>query len=184
MTGVTVRKASHMKQLSTGSGLAVLGLSAIACVILSVSRFGSGTQAFANSPATTAIATAALAQTTPTIVWYGAVHNNRFAYVFNSSGCGSSCERASPYTVLLRAWSNGTVEAKKICTGDDCGGGFGTGAWQVVSAANLGLNAWADLDLNEEVDPGDLSMVLLNFGDAPRQDIPPSDCPLNLINPQ
>lgn len=181
MTGVTVRKTAHMKQLSTGSGLAVLGLSAIACVILSGSRFGSGTQAFANSP-TTAIVTAALAQTTPTIVWYGAVHNNRFAYT--SNGCnGGTCERASPYTVLLRAWSNGTVEAQKICTGDDCGGGFGAGAWQVVSAANLGLNAWADLDLNEKVDSGDLGMVLLNFGEAPRQDIPPSDCPLNLINP-
>jgi len=172
-----------MKQLSTGSGLAVLGLSAIVCVILSGSRYGPGTQALANSPATTAIAAAALTQTTPTIVWYGAVHNNRFAYT--SNGCnGGSCERVIPYTVLLRAWSDGTVEAKKICTGDDCGGGFGAGGWQVVSAANLGLNAWADLDLNEEVDAGDIAMVLLNYGDAPRQDIPPSDCPLNLINPR
>ena len=29
----------------------------------------------------------------------------------------------------------------------------------------------------------DLAMLLGNWGDAPRHDIPPSDCPLNLINP-
>jgi hypothetical protein len=32
-------------------------------------------------------------------------------------------------------------------------------------------------------DGADLSQLLADFGDAPRQDIPPSDCPLNLINP-
>ena len=171
-----------MKQLSTGTGLAVLGLSAITCVLLSNTKLGTPAQA-SSTPAVAAVTAAAIAQTEPTIVWYGAVHNNRFAYT--SNGCNSgTCERSTPYTVLLRAWSNGTVEAKKICTGDDCGGGFGAGGWQVVSAANLGLNAWADLDFSEEVDAGDLAMVLLNYGDAPRQDIPPSDCPLNLINPR
>ena len=72
----------------------------------------------------------------------------------------------------------------KICTGDSCGAGFSNGGWVVVAAANLGLNAFADLDMNEQVDAADIAMVLLNYGDAPRQDIPPSDCPLNLINPR
>jgi hypothetical protein len=53
-----------------------------------------------------------------------------------------------------------------------------------VSDPNQGYAAAADLDFNEEVDAGDIAMVLLNYGDAPRQDIPPSDCPLNLINPR
>jgi hypothetical protein len=55
--------------------------------------------------------------------------------------------------------------------------------WRIVSDANLGYAAFADLDFTEQVDAGDLAMVLLNYGDAPRQDIPPSECPLNLVNP-
>jgi len=33
------------------------------------------------------------------------------------------------------------------------------------------------------VDGADLATMLADWGDAPRYDIPPSDCPLNLINP-
>ncbi len=171
-----------MKQLSTGTGLAVLGISAIACVVLSGSRLGSGTQALANSPVPTAIATATLAQTTATIVWYGVVQNTRHANVSNS--CGNVCNQSFEFMIVARAWSDGTIEAKKIATGSDYNSALAIGSWTVVSTANEGQAAFADLDFNAEVDGGDLAMVLLNFGDAPRQDIPPSDCPLNLINPR
>ena len=36
---------------------------------------------------------------------------------------------------------------------------------------------------DELVDGADLASVLSNWGDAPRVPFPPSDCPLNLINP-
>lgn len=164
-----------MKQLSTGTGLAVLGISAIACVVLSGSRFGTGTQALANPPATSAIATAALAQTTPTIVWYGV-----------TSTAYNSYNNEKYMTTLARAWSDGRMEIRRIRHGYDlCSGdNICQTPWVLVSDANQGYAAFADLDLNEEVDGGDLSMVLLNYGAAPRQDIPPSDCPLNLINPR
>jgi hypothetical protein len=36
---------------------------------------------------------------------------------------------------------------------------------------------------DEEVDGSDLGMLLSNWGDAPRVPFPPSDCPLNFVNP-
>jgi hypothetical protein len=55
--------------------------------------------------------------------------------------------------------------------------------WYVISDPNSGYNAAADINFDSKVDGADLSQVLNDWGDSPRQDIPPSDCPLNLINP-
>ena len=73
-----------------------------------------------------------------------------------------------------------------------------------LSAKPCKVNQWAVLDSNTLNNPeefavfetGDakcvtlpsgsvakLAMLLGNWGDAPRHDIPPSDCPLKLINP-
>jgi hypothetical protein len=163
-----------MKQLSTGTGLAVLGLSAIACVLLSNTKLGTPAQA-SSTPAVATVAAAALTQTAPTIVWYG-VSSNAF----------NSYNNEKYMTTLARAWSDGRMEIRRIRHGYDlCSGDMICETpWVLVSDANQGYAAFADLDLNHEVDGGDLSMVLLNYGDAPRQDIPPSDCPLNLINPR
>jgi hypothetical protein len=93
-----------MQQLSTGTGLAILGVSAVACVLLS----GNGFNRFAGaaSPATpaTAVMATATAQTTPTIVWYGtasAAYNdgNSSKYLLNT---------------ITRAWSDGRVEMKVV----------------------------------------------------------------------
>ena len=46
-----------------------------------------------------------------------------------------------------------------------------------------GYSAASDSNFDAKVDGADLAMMLGNWGDAPRHDIPPSDCPLNLINP-
>jgi hypothetical protein len=170
-----------MNQLSTGTGLAVLGLSAIACVLLSNTKLGTPAQA-SLTPAVATVAAAALAQTEPTIVWYGTASA---AYIDSSSN-------RYLLNTVTRAWSDGRVEMKvvrkhlELYPGQDrfCNDALNcdTG-WRIVSDANQGYAAFADLDLNGEVNGGDLSMVLLNYGDAPRQDIPSSDCPLNLVNP-
>lgn len=162
-----------MKQLSTGTGLAVLGLSGIACVLLAGGR--TDTPAHAATPPVAAIASSAMAQTAPTIVWYGV-----------TSTAYNSYNNEKYMTTLARAWSDGRMEIRRIRHGYDlCSGDMICETpWVLVSDANQGYAAFADLDLNSEVDGGDLAMVLLNYGDAPRQDIPPSDCPLNLINPR
>ena len=87
------------------------------------------------------------------------------------------------YAMLLRAWSDGKVEAKKICTGRFCppNDGFQSGTWEVVAFANEGLNARADINFDSQVNAEDLGIMLAAWGDAPRNDYPPSDCPLGLI---
>jgi hypothetical protein len=55
--------------------------------------------------------------------------------------------------------------------------------WLVISSPLQGFKAAADINADEKVDGADLTMILGNWGDAPRVPFPPSDCPLNLINP-
>ena len=169
-----------MGQLSTGTGLAVLGLSTVACAILAGGR--ADAPAHAAMPPMTAIASTAMAQTSPTIVWYGV----------SSAQYSDGNYNKWLLNTITRAWSDGRVEMKvvrkhleqyqaqdRFCNGDtNCDTG-----WRVISSPALGYTAFADLDFSEQVDAGDLAMVLLNYGDAPRQDIPPSDCPLDLVNP-
>ena len=116
----------------------------------------------------------------PTIVWYDLVtHSNN-----------SSQGRWSGF--LFRAWSDGTVEARYrgFDVFDDtfgCGDGFtesncpDTMGWFVYSSPNEGLNARADINFDSQVNAEDLGIMLAAWGDAPRNDYPPSDCPLGLI---
>ncbi len=92
--------------------------------------------------------------------------------------------------LILRAWSNGMIEGRWIevydvdphCFGirdaADCSNLRG---WFVISSPNEGLNAAADINFDERVDAADLGQLLAAWGDAPRNDYPPSDCPLGLI---
>ena len=170
-----------MKSISTGAGLAFLGASVFASVLIANPRFGSHAEAFPTNVAQQIVATVT-AQTDPTVVWYGLsstfytdANTNRFLL-----------------NTLSRAWSNGRVEMKvvrKHCEQYQAQDRFcndsincATG-WTVVSDPNLGYTAAADIDFSGQVDSGDVGMALLNYGDAPRNDVPPSDCPLNLINP-
>lgn len=41
----------------------------------------------------------------------------------------------------------------------------------------------ADINHDQRVNGADIGLVLGYWGDAPRHDIPPSDCPLNLVIP-
>jgi hypothetical protein len=53
----------------------------------------------------------------------------------------------------------------------------------VISDPAQGYTYRSDIDFNGKVDGSDLAQVLNDWGDAPRHDVPPSICPLNLINP-
>ena len=107
----------------------------------------------------------------PTIVWYDTLAIQ-----------GSSTNNQQ--TWLFRAWSDGTIEGRHayLCASENCDCGvFCVGNWTVISSPNEGLNAQADINFDERVDAGDLGQLLAAWGDAPRNDYPPSDCPLGLI---
>jgi hypothetical protein len=152
------------------------------CMIGGAMLMQNGQQANAatavSMPATAAAVTAAAhtqAGGEQTVVWYGVV----------ATAVGTSNE---PYHAVYRAWSDGTVEVKKVRMlfgGDYCGNSIPPCAspWHVVSSPAQGFKAASDSNADEKVDGADLAAVLSNWGDAPRVPFPPSDCPLNLVNP-
>ena len=150
------------------------------CMIGGALMMQSGNSAHAGSTPAAVVAVAAVthAQAMPTVVWYGITHNPRF---IGNGQCG--CVSSNEYSVLARAWSDGRVEAKKLCTGESCGSGVSSGGWYTVSDPSAGYKAAADVNADELVNGIDLASVLDSWGDAPRVPFPPSDCPLNLINP-
>lgn len=130
---------------------------------------GQQAQAAAGSmPAAAAVAATANAQAGPTVVWYQ-----------------TTSQRDGIHN-LFRAWSDGTIEMRRVFEpiSLDCGSPvFCTSPWLLISSPNNGFKAAADINADEKVDGADLASVLGNWGDAPRVPFPPSDCPLNLINP-
>jgi hypothetical protein len=156
-----------MKNTSTGFGLCVLGLGIAAWPVLD--RLAPSANASAVTSAASAVSTAATAQPTPTIVWYGMVGN-------------------PPYTqTVARAWSDGRVEitmGNTTLANGVCGWNSQTcNTWLVISDPAQGLTFRSDINFDAKVDGADLGQLLADWGNAPRQDIPPSDCPLALINP-
>ena len=156
-----------MKNISTGTGLCVLGLCLASYPI--IDRVMPRAEAGATHVAAVVAAATAQVPPEPTIVWYGI-----------SSPSISQSSGRSP--MLLRAWSDGKVEGKVFDFSYPCLLVAPCG-WQMISEPNSGYNAAADINFDSKVDGADLSQVLAMWGDAPRQDIPPSTCPLNLINP-
>jgi hypothetical protein len=144
----------------------------------------SGSLAYASvntTPAAVAtLAATATAQAGPTVVWYGTYGGA----IMPGSGTAPQVGGA-----LLRAWSDGTVEIKKIeqfstSPSSACGSaGLCASPWIVISSPTQGYRAAADINADQIVDGVDLASVLGNWGDAPRVPFPPSDCPLNLVNP-
>jgi hypothetical protein len=158
-----------MKNISTGFGLCVLGLGIAAWPVLD--RLAPSANASAVTAAASAVSTAATAQTGPTIVWYGAWREN--------AGFG---ERVR----MVRAWSDGRVESRVWKDLNPCvlaSEGGTCDSWNVISDPAQGLTYRSDINFDAKVDGADLGQLLSDWGDAPRQDIPPSDCPLALINP-
>ena len=107
----------------------------------------------------------------PTIVWYGTI----------ASASNASC---ATYNVVLRAWSDGTIEGKYVVAEcNNCVFMYGCDNWFVIASPTDGMNAAADINFDEIVDGADLAMLLGKWGTAPRNPMPPSDCPLGLLNP-
>lgn len=148
------------------------------CMIGGAMMMQNGQQAHAAAgsmpAAATTVAAMANAQAGPTVVWYGT-----YGGMVNNSVGGA----------LFRAWSDGTVEMKKVQWFDASSGGACSdlvpcsGPWVVISSPTTGYRAASDINSDELVDGVDLASVLSNWGDAPRVPFPPSECPLNLINP-
>ena len=114
----------------------------------------------------------------PTVVWYGLTH-----IACPNAGC-------LPHFFVARAWSDGRIEVKRVSQPTWDGGGGNCyipsdpcDDWIVVSDPQQGYAAFADVNADELVDGADLSAVLGQWGPAPRGQLPPSECPLNLINP-
>lgn len=176
-----------MKNLSTGTGLALLAGAIVAWPVLdrlvpNANAVGIGTTA------TSAVVAAATAQAppAPTIVWYSVVPQ------INSGTSPSGIKE------IFRAWSDGRIEVTSGqfgtsgTAGNYCTKWFSTSGnssmplcnmWQVVSDPAQGLTFDADLNFDEAVNGDDLGMMLAKWGPAPRNPVPPSDCPLALINP-
>ena len=160
-----------MKNISTGTGIALLAGAIAAYPILDrvMPRAEAGPTHLA------AVVAAATAQVPPepTIVWYG------------SSTYSDNYSAIRP--VVFRAWSDGRLDFKRIdanASGGACGGNVGCSSqWFQFSSFTDGLQARSDINFDSKVDGADLGTLLADWGDAPRRDIAPSDCPLNLINP-
>jgi hypothetical protein len=156
-----------MKNISTGTGLCVLGLCLASYPI--IDRVMPRAEAGATHVAAVVAAATAQVPPEPTIVWYGTTTDDQ-----------------SDANYVWRAWSDGRVEVKGVAlylSGSCTSAITCNGPWLTASTANSGYNASADINFDSKVDGADLGQVLAMWGDAPRQDIPPSICPLNLINP-
>ncbi len=157
-----------MKNISTGTGLCVLGVCLASYPI--IDRVMPRAEAGATHVAAVVAAATAQVPPEPTVVWYGWSMGDPFL------------------GQLIRAWSDGRVENMRVSGGGGtyCGPNAQppcVSPWFVISDPNSGYNASADINFDSKVDGADLSQVLNDWGNAPRQDIPPSTCPLNLINP-
>ena len=167
-----------MKNISTGFGLCVLGLGIAAWPVLD--RVAPVANASAVTSMAAAAGTAAIGQSGPTIVWYGVsspVHAGGITPIFG---------------VVFRAWSDGRIEYRLYfpsgpgtSTGE-CNLYYGSSTgcgWRVFSDPAEGYTFRSDLNFDEQVKGADLATLLNDWGAAPRNDIPPSECPLALINP-
>ena len=172
-----------MKNLSTGTGLALLAAAVLAYPM--VNNLVPSANASSVTAATSAICASAAAQAGPTIVWYGTDVIEQ-----TTSPGGFAC------AVVWRAWSDGRLEAmttRRQFTRYVSGQGnfdtwcapeaFCSTGWVVISDAAQGLTFRSDINFDEQVNGADLAALLNDWGDAPRHDIPPSNCPLNLVNP-
>ena len=160
-----------MKNISTGTGIALLAGAIVAYPI--IDRVMPRAEAGGTHVAAVVAAVTAQVPPEPTIVWYGVAINN------------------NDMQSLYRAWSDGRVEMQRV-RNSTAGAASGlwcneslpcVSPWFVISDPAQGLTYRSDINFDSKVDGADLGQVLAMWGDAPRYDLPPSTCPLNLINP-
>jgi hypothetical protein len=143
-----------MKNLSTGTGLCIAGLCAVAFPFAQkLANVDSEAHAGVQTSAMTAVASTATAQVTPTIVWMGVSNLAGTAYVDN----------------LYRLWSDGRLEMRCVYYSYDCSAAPGSSEWREVAPppGGIGFACRADLDGNRVIDGADLGIVLSNWGPQP-----------------
>ena len=103
-----------------------------------------------------AVATASVTgPSEPVIVWYESVSMPR------ATSC--NCDLRSYDFTLVRAWSDGTIEAKRVDS-FDCSGLSGPDCqWTVISSPQMACRT--DINGNGEIEFGDLLAVLNQWGD-------------------
>jgi hypothetical protein len=163
-----------MKNLSTGTGLALLSAAILGSTI--IMRFGPADQAAHAAPpmeAAKAIAAASTAQVTPTIVWMGVTR------AINGGYGGQSL----PEFVYHRLWSDGRQEVRTVlgtypeagAPSHPCGyypefvpSGCSFN-WREIAPppSGTGFACRADVDGNRIVDGADLGVILSNWGPQP-----------------
>jgi hypothetical protein len=153
-----------MKQFSTGTGVAVLGVCILAATVVATQRGGS--EAFAQG-------TGGDRQIVAQGV-YGASGPN----YYNELGHWG-----------YRIWSDNTTEVKflGLTRGQNNGGSLSTwvaaepwiSAWQTVDTGTAAFFA-SDVDRSGSIDSGDISAVLLDFNNTTDPTTPPPiDCNIN-----
>ena len=160
-----------MKNAGLAGAIALCG---IGLIMIGLGNFVSTQRAMAAAPAVVS------GDGEPTVVWYG---TENVAVTDPSGGSRSLTGSHAVY----RAWSDGTIEVRlfgQALYNNDCVVGVQdcVTPWVVIASPNEGLNAAADITFDEVVDGQDLATLLASWGDAPRNPMPPSDCPLGLLN--
>jgi hypothetical protein len=141
-----------MKNISTGAGLAILGLGIAVHPLLS-GLGSSATASASTTPAAASLASAASAQAGPTVVWMGVSQNWDWT-------------RAA----LFRMWSDGRTEARMIAVNYDVGEnaivGFTASDWAEVPPppGGDGFACRTDINGDRKVDGSDLSFLLNAWG--------------------
>jgi len=137
-----------MKNISTGAGLAILGLGIAVHPLLS-GLATSATASASTAPAAAALASAASAQAGPTVVWMGLTSNASYNWVYH------------------RLWSDGRMEARSITYGwaPNCSELVPTGCgtdWVEVTPppSGNGFACRTDINGDRQVDGADLGILL------------------------
>ena len=159
-----------MKNAGLAGAIALCG---IGLMMIGLGNFVKAPSAMAYTPA---VAATVQDKGEPTIVWYGISEQGR-----RENACNGGASDQGGFHYLARAWSDGVVEVKRFAPNCEDGGSTGY-SWYVISSPTDGLNAAADITFDEVVDGQDLATLLASWGPAPRNPMPPSDCPLGLMN--
>ena len=116
------------------------------------------------------------------------------SHYLGDAGLSSSTHKDGVIMLLARAWSHGVVQGRMLQgdfgVGCGCNGIVPWGScsevqgWFIISSPNEGLNAAADINHDEILNAADIGLLVAAWGDAPRNPMPPSDCPLGLIPKQ
>ena len=96
----------------------------------------------------------------PVIVWY-----DTFATEYEAGDSPSGTTQYGTYFVMLRAWSDGTIEAKKFGGASYCQEVYECNpdlGWHVISSPQMACRT--DINGNGEIEFGDLLAVLNDWG--------------------